>query len=391
MHLYYPLALAGLLVPQCSILAQQSYGFITRLGRDTISIERVTRMPDRLIGDGVQRNPQVIVRHYEAELAPDGAVRRFTIDNTFPGGGARSRLAQHIVIDFAADSVRTTITSEDEGARRTAIATEGMLAMPIFDAIYGPYEQLFAAALRRMGDSIAVVLVSNERMPPGANPSFVKRLAHDSVIFGWLGFPFYGTVEAHERMVSLSGEHTPRRVHVERLNVAPDVASMAAQFAAAERAAGGPANALSMRDTTRGAIGAATLTIDYGRPLMRGRVILGNLVPFDSVWRTGANEATQFRTSAAISLGGIKLDAGTYTLWTMPTRDGATLIVNRQTGQWGTQYSASNDIGRAPFTTALLAEPMERFTIRIEPTGGDTGRLVMEWEWFRWSAEIRLR
>ena len=106
---------------------------------------------------------------------------------------------------------------------------------------------------------------------------------------------------------------------------------------------------LSVRDTARATIGAATLSVDYGRPLARGRVLLGNILPFDEVWRTGANAATQFTTSAPITLAGMRVPAGTYTLWTVPRKDGhADLIVNKQSGQWGTEYDEKQDLGKAP-------------------------------------------
>ena len=96
-------------------------------------------------------------------------------------------------------------------------------------------------------------------------------------------------------------------------------------------------------------IGAATFTVDYGRPLARGRTLLGDVIPYDRVWRTGANAATQLTTSAPITLAGMQVPAGKYTLWTLPHADGRVeLIVNRQTGQWGTGYGPAHDLGRAP-------------------------------------------
>jgi hypothetical protein len=120
-------------------------------------------------------------------------------------------------------------------------------------------------------------------------------------------------------------------------------------------------------------------------------VLLGGVVPYDRVWRTGANAATQFTTSAPITLAGMPLSAGTYTLWTIPHARGVELIVNRQTGQWGTGYDAAHDLGRAPMTAATLAAPVERFTISIDAAGGRRGTLAMAWGPFRWTAPIEVR
>ena len=137
------------------------------------------------------------------------------------------------------------------------------------------------------------------------------------------------------------------------------------------------------------AIGAATVTVDYGRPLARGRVLLGSIMPFDHVWRTGANAATQLTTSVPITLAGIRLAAGTCTLWTAPRADGrAELIVNRQFGQWGTEYDEKRDLGMKHFLVDTTASPVERFTISIVPAGARRGLLVMEWGTFRWRAPI---
>jgi len=138
-------------------------------------------------------------------------------------------------------------------------------------------------------------------------------------------------------------------------------------------------------------IGNAIFTIDYGRPLMRGRKLLGDVLPYDRVWRTGANAATQFTTSIPIKLAGIKVPAGTYTLWTVPHASGVDLIVNKQSGQWGTEYNALRNLGIAKITTQALPVPVEEFTISI--VSGDThhGTLIMEWATFRWTAPIEVQ
>jgi len=137
---------------------------------------------------------------------------------------------------------------------------------------------------------------------------------------------------------------------------------------------------LSPRDTTAQTIAAAHLTVDYGRPSKRRREIFGALVPYDALWRTGANEATHLRTDRDIMIGTIHVPRGTYTLWTIPGRDGWTLIVNRQTGQWGTDYDKTRDVGRTQMKVVSLKEPVEQFTIAIEPTQKGSGVLIMRWD-----------
>jgi len=127
-------------------------------------------------------------------------------------------------------------------------------------------------------------------------------------------------------------------------------------------------------------IGAATITIDYAQPSMRGRKIVGALVPYDKVWRTGANAATTLKTTAALDFGGTLVPAGTYTLYTLPGEKAWTLIINKQTGQWGTQYDQAQDLARVGLTVGATAAPVEQFTIALAGTGGPAGLLTMEWE-----------
>jgi len=127
-------------------------------------------------------------------------------------------------------------------------------------------------------------------------------------------------------------------------------------------------------------IGAATVTIDYARPSMRGRKIMGGLVPFDKVWRTGANAATTLKTDAALEIGGVAVPAGTYTLYTLPGEKAWKLIINKQTGQWGLQYDQAQDHARIDLKVEPIPQPVEQFTITLAGTGAKAGLLLMEWE-----------
>jgi Protein of unknown function (DUF2911) len=219
----------------------------------------------------------------------------------------------------------------------------------------------------------------------------VHRAGGDSVVLrhDWLSGSGDATVDSAGRLLTYSGMRSTYKVAVRRITDRPDITAIAARFAAAEQRVG--AAQLSVRDTARATIGAATITIDYGRPLARGRTLLGNVISYDRVWRTGANAATQFTTSAPITLAGLALPAGTYTLWTVPRTNGAELIVNRESGQWGTEYSSAQDLGSAALRTETLTAPVEKFTIAIAPGDARHGTLVLEWGTFRWTAPITVR
>src|SRR5262249_28444263 len=142
----------------------------------------------------------------------------------------------------------------------------------------------------------------------------------------WLSGVGDATLDSSHHLLRYSGARTTYKVDVQRISEPVDLKALGRAFASLE-AKNGSVKQLSVRDTARGSVGATRFTIDYGRPLARGRTLLGDVVPFDNVWRTGANAATQFTTSAAITLAGIALPAGTYTLWTIPRKTGAAELV----------------------------------------------------------------
>lgn len=116
-----------------------------------------------------------------------------------------------------------------------------------------------------------------------------------------------------------------------------------------------------------GLTGPTRIAIRYGQPHARGRQVFGRLVPLDTVWRFGANEATALHTDVDLTLGDLRIPRGDYTLFVLYGKSGTQLIVNRGTAMWGTDYDASKDLGRIPLTSRTMAEPEESLTIYLTP------------------------
>ncbi|HEX8850184.1 MAG TPA: DUF2911 domain-containing protein [Gemmatimonadaceae bacterium] len=116
--------------------------------------------------------------------------------------------------------------------------------------------------------------------------------------------------------------------------------------------------------------GPSRIAIAYGQPHARGRAVEGRLIPRDTVWRFGANMATTLHTDVDITLGNVKLARGDYSLFVLYSGTGWQLIVNRGTGQWGTDYDQSKDVGRVALTARTMAEPTESLTIYLIPESG---------------------
>ena len=390
------IALLAFAVEACASPPAERYGFIARLGVDTISVESVTRRGNRLVSDEVDRFPRVRQRHSEIELAPDGGIEHLVMDITTPSEPSDERV-RHVVADVVGDSVH--ITKQDStGTRHVDLRTARGLSMAHIPQMYSLIDLYFAAALRRAdslklapGDSVRVLqfYIDREFDRFGLHEGFVRPLpGHRAELWhDWLSGVAEATFDSGYHMLSYSGARSTYKVDVTRLGTQPDVAGIGARFAALETSAGG-VKQLSVRDTARGTIGNAAFIVDYGRPLARGRVLLGNVIPLARVWRTGANAATQFTTSAPITLGGLRVPKGTYTLWTVPRERGAELIVNRQVGQWGTEYHASSDLGKTTLDARTVSDPVEKLRISIVPSDARHGRLVLEWGTFRWTAPI---
>lgn len=141
---------------------------------------------------------------------------------------------------------------------------------------------------------------------------------------------------------------------------------------------------------TEWAIDGAAISIEYGRPYVKGRKIFGGLLAYGRVWRTGADEATTLRTNAGLDVGGLTVPAGTYTLYTIPGEKDWKLIINKQTGQWGTQYDQAQDLAPIDMKIEKLSSPVEQLTIAIDrQTGG--GLLRIEWEQTRASVPFKIK
>ncbi|MCH7564272.1 MAG: DUF2911 domain-containing protein [Gemmatimonadetes bacterium] len=145
-------------------------------------------------------------------------------------------------------------------------------------------------------------------------------------------------------------------------------------------------------------LGGREAKLCYGRPSVRDRKIFGGLVPYDDLWRTGANEATVIHLPFPAEIAGIAVDPGDYAILTIPSRGDWVVVVNASTNQWGrvtptvgggrSQYSEgvrAQEVGRAMVRSGTTDGHVEMFTIRAEEAGADAAILVLEWEntWVR--------
>jgi hypothetical protein len=143
---------------------------------------------------------------------------------------------------------------------------------------------------------------------------------------------------------------------------------------------------VSPHESATHVVNGATITITYGRPSKRGRALFGALVPFDEIWMPGADESTILETRTGLRFGSVSLPAGSYSLYMTPSAATWKLIINKQTGQWHTEYHADRDVARIDMRVDRLPQVVEQLTIVAVPVAERSGELRFEWDTTRAAA-----
>jgi hypothetical protein len=378
------IAAAALILFVAGPLAAQAPAYlVTRLGTDTVAIERYTRSPGKLEGDVVVRNPRVQTFHYAAELGPRGQLKNFhlTARRADADPSAPPRVQ---IVDTFSDSVAIVDVTR-AGARDTTLSGRkpykghAAVAFPNEPPAYGIYEQILANSALK-ADSVAYTLIGPGAIGADLPAIILRRRGPDSVAFRSTFFPNWievARVDSRGRILGVNSTATTVKTVAE---TAPglDFDRVLSGWISVEKAKG-PAGLVSPPDTVRARIGGANIAVAYSRPAKRGRVIFGNIVPWNQVWRTGANAATMFTTDKDLVFGSTVVPAGKYTLWTLPTPSGAKVIFNSETGQWGTDYHSDKDFARLDLTSKQMSLPVEQFVIAVVPQGSG-GLLRYAWD-----------
>lgn len=136
---------------------------------------------------------------------------------------------------------------------------------------------------------------------------------------------------------------------------------------------------VSPHETTELTVDGKKISVTYGRPSLKGRKVGVELAPYGKVWRTGADEATMFKTDADLKIGDLAIPKGSYTIYTLPSESGWKLIINKMVNQWGTVYDQNQDFARIDMKVGKTSSPIEKFTITLAKAGSG-GVMKLEWE-----------
>lgn len=352
---------------QAQVRADSGY-YLAMLGRDTVSFERYVRTPTLLRVHQMTRLPEARLVDLTVRWDESGKLLGYEHSSqAVPGTGGAA--AVHTVVTVIGDSIRTEVNMANNTprVRTTPLAAD----IPFINLAYSLYEVALQRALSRRAPEVHLLV-------PQGRLTYKAEWSNDTLK---LSHPQGGVIriayDRNGRMTMFDGAETTFKVLV-RATEPVDIDAIAHAFALRERATGA-LGTLSPRDTARTTVDGVQISIDYGRPAMRGRVIFGNIVPWDRVWRTGANAATQLEINRAIEINGVAIPPGKYSLWTVPGRNSWQLIVNKQTGQWGTDYDPAQDLARIEVRTRTPREAVERFTVQINRQE-QGGVILMTWE-----------
>jgi hypothetical protein len=366
-----------------------SRAYVETLGTDTTSVEVFTRTADGFTGDLLVRSPVTRVAHYEATLTPEGHINWMKVDWSTPPENPDGPPPASFTVTIEGDSATVEMTGA-QGDRTVRIAVpEGAIpSVGKTPVSYAVLEQAGHQAVASSGGAtygLNIISVARSRISQNA----LTRMGGDTVSMDFFGSQMLSGIDAEGRVLWRSGARTTLKVEGTRVE-SLDFAALAADYAARD-ARGEGMGVASPEASVEASIGRAQITVVYSQPAKRGREIWGGLVPSNEVWRTGANAATAFSTTRDLAIGGVLVPAGDYTLFSLYTGETYSLIINRQTGQWGTSYDQSQDLARIPLTGEPLSEASERFTISIEPGEGASGVLRLSWDTMSYVVPIAAR
>lgn len=361
---------------------QDSGYIIYTLARDTTSIIHYRLTGDDFTTTFVDRAYLNVtnfnVTRLKGRFFPNGGLQYIEGYKYQPVFGKDSLLLETFSLYHRND---TTYIKQKWGDENSELKCAGRVMVSFYPYIYFPVI-LANYAPKNVGDSIAGT--SSCWYP--TEKFVLKRISDRKLIaYNRVMGPF--TLYLNERgkvdsIDAISSRYNVKGTVLPYLNMD----SMILHYAKREQQVG-PVGYSNKRDSVEATIGNASIKINYSRPSMKGRVIFGEVVPWNQHWRTGANMATYIAVSHPLNFNGKILPAGEYSIFTMPSQTGWTIMFNKEAYIWGTDYDPAHDILRVPMQVEQLREPVELMTIEVVPTAKG-GAINVIWEKIKASAQF---
>lgn len=353
----------------------ESY-LITKLGNDTLAIERILISEEGQVkADVLLRSPRTSLMSYSFSYDDSNIIKEMkSHDNTEVGAftGLTNGSVMGTTYEASGDSL--IINTLGRSGPITYQVLNDRPLLPFIDMVHWPFDIAMQQAAKAKSDSIHQYMLSGRRIS-----DFIIHKVEDGK--ATLRHPSRGVMEVNTTksggLKKLDAKATTRKLIVNRVDKL-DFDKVVERFVQSDKN-GSPFGNLSGAIVSDFSFGGADFKVSYGSPSKRGRDIFGGIVSYGSLWRTGANRATHFKTSKAIEIEGKKIPAGEYTLFTIPEKDGGTLIINSQTGQNGRSYDESRDLLRTQMFRSNQNNITEQFTIKVVETS-DGGAIQLIWD-----------
>lgn len=368
--------------------------YVQRLGNDTLTVESISKLPGEFKGKLVQRMPKTQVASFVSKLHKNGTVSNMKIvwktPPTNPNGLKTRKYSISIKGTVAKIHMSGVWRGKKTDTTYTMSVPEGLVpSLGKYPPAISTFQQVIHQAMENGGK----LPYHTKVIFPGSHRLINVKLTHiskDTLSMTELhGYAYIAKVNNKNKIVWFSGKHSTVKT-IAKPSPKANIKQIADHFAKLDTEGKGMPIA-SPLDSAKATIDGAHMKIVYSRPSMRGRKIWGGLVPWNKVWRTGANSSTTFTTSKNLVIGNTKVPAGSYSLYSIYTPTSAKLIINSQTGQWGTVYHKSRDFARIPMQRKNITPLKKEFLISIKKTKKDGGLLEFIWDQYRYQVPFVIK
>lgn len=345
-----------------SSATDDTYYFITKLGNDTLAVERIDHsITGQINADVLLRSPRTSLKSYSLSYDENNRLTSMNShDNTAVGPFKGMTNGSVMGTNYKTSGDSLTINTQGRNGPITYQVLNDKPLIPFIDMVHWPFDLAFRQNINAQTDSIHQFMLTGRR----ASDFIIHKTGPRAYT---LRHPSRGVMEVSTSsdggLKLLDAKATTRKLIVTRAEKL-DFDKLATHFIEKDKN-GSPFGTLSGAIVGDFSFNGAEFQVSYGSPAKRGRDIFGGIVPYGARWRTGANRATHFKTSKKIVIDGKSLPPGEYTFFTIPEIDGGTLIINSQTGQNGRSYDQSRDFIRTPMTRSSQEEITEQFSIKV--------------------------
>jgi hypothetical protein len=344
------------------LFGQQSYtaSFVAKLGTDTVIVETYNMLPNHLYGKAFLRYPEDHIGVFDFHFYPDGSIKHYSMSYMNPDNSyiTSSSGTQGV---YCENDTCTWFASWPGG--ETEYVNKRMTKHMDFIGGWTPTLSLIewnCMRLIKSGKETLPLTMINDYI--GIRQVAISKGNGDTMIFGgdFLEYTKIKTTPAGQ-ILAYDGTATPWNYIATKL--APiDIDEVAKRMSKKPRigipSPGAKVNFIVAKDT---------INLSYGRPSKRGRKVFGGIVPYDSIWRTGAGDPTTITLPYNIQFGKTLIPKGKYSLYTLPRKDGWTLIFNTDLKQWPTEPNRLKDFALVPLQTKKPEKQTDQFTIEITP------------------------